>query len=290
MNGIGTYIYDNTFIHKLDPRIKLIINITYISMTFVAFHFISLFILLVPLTIAYMIGTRSIKNIFSLLKIPLLVGFIVFFLNIYTMKITSEQIRETYKVFFYIDKNQTYALSYAVIARTLSLIIRIYIMIMSTTLFVATTKPILLTKSIEDLLIPLKLLFIPTHIIAMVISVALRFIPTLLIEAKRIIKAQASRGVDFKNGKLKDKAKAFTTLIIPLFSSSFAKAEDLSNAMETRGYDPYGKRTRYRVLVPQWKDAFIFLLMTGLVVLMILIKYQVITLPFWYEITSFKAY
>jgi energy-coupling factor transport system permease protein len=89
-------------------------------------------------------------------------------------------------------------------------------------------------------------LYVPVHIIALIISIALRFIPTLLEESQRIMKAQASRGVDFKNGNYKSKAKSLITLIIPLFVSAFAKAEDLGNAMETRGYDPYEKRTKYR--------------------------------------------
>jgi energy-coupling factor transport system permease protein len=85
----------------------------------------------------------------------------------------------------------------------------------------------------------------------MIISIALRFIPTLLIEANRIMQAQASRGVDFKNGSFKAKIKSTVTLIIPLFVIAFGKAEDLSNAMETRGYDPYAKRTRYHTYVPK---------------------------------------
>ncbi|SYV91053.1 Energy-coupling factor transporter transmembrane protein EcfT, partial [Mesomycoplasma hyorhinis] len=86
----------------------------------------------------------------------------------------------------------------------------------------------------------------------MIVSIAIRFIPTLLLEASRIMKAQSSRGVDFKNGKKKDKAKSMITLIIPLFVLSFSRAEDLSNAMEVRGYDPYAKRTKYRKIRFQW--------------------------------------
>ncbi|MBU4690113.1 energy-coupling factor transporter transmembrane protein EcfT [Mycoplasma sp. ES3157-GEN-MYC] len=286
---VGSYVYDDTFVHRLDPRIKLICNIAYIVLTFISFHFMTLAILLVPLLIVYLVGTKNLKGVFSLLKMPLIIGVIILFVNVYTMKIT-DQTREIYHVYFYIGTSQTFAFSYGVVARTLSLVFRIYIMIMVTTLFVTTTKPILLTKALEDLLVPLKLLFIPTHIIAMVISIALRFIPTLMIEAKRIMKAQASRGVDFTNGKIKDKAKAFTTLIIPLFSTSFAKAEDLSNAMETRGYDPYGKRTRYRLLIPTWRDLIVFIIMAGLVVLCALIKNSVLQIPNWYELTGFAQF
>ena len=95
---------------------------------------------------------------------------------------------------------------------------------------------------------PLKVIRFPVHEIAMTISIALRFIPTLLDETDRIMKAQSSRGVDFKHGKLSSRLKAIVSLIIPLFISSFQRSEELADSMEARGYDPKAKRTRYRVL------------------------------------------
>ncbi|WHL49483.1 energy-coupling factor transporter transmembrane component T [Mycoplasmopsis bovis] len=152
-----------------------------------------------------------------------------------------------------------------------------------------TTKPMLLSKAIDDLLLPLKLLFIPTHVIVMIIYIALRFIPTLLEEAQRITKAQASRGVDFKNGKFKDKVKSFTTLIIPLFVTAFSKAEDLSNAMETRGYNPYAKRTKYRLIIPTWRDIFLVLIAAWAITYVVLVDKQIIPTKqvFWYANTFF---
>ena len=116
------------------------------------------------------------------------------------------------------------------------------------------------TLAIEDLLNPLKKIGFPSHELAMMISIALRFIPDLLDEAKRIMKAQASRGVDFSEGKLTDKIKAIISLIIPLFISAFQRAEDLANAMESRNYNPEAKRTRYKTLKWRRTDtlAFIF--------------------------------
>lgn len=148
--------------------------------------------------------------------------------------------------------------------------IRIYIMILATTLLTATTPPMALTKAIEDILFPLRLLRIRVNIIALIISISLRFIPTLLEESQRIMKAQASRGVDFKHGGLKTKSKALVTLIIPLFVSAFSKAEDLANAMETRGYDPYQKRTRYRVYVFHYYDYLLTFFYIGLLTLICL--------------------
>lgn len=149
-------------------------------------------------------------------------------------------------------------------------------MIISTTILTYSTKPFLLTRAIEDLILPLKLLFIPTHIIAMIISIAIRFIPTLLLEATRIMKAQSSRGVDFKHGKIKDKVKSLITLVIPLFVLAFSRAEDLSNAMDVRGYDVYAKRSRYRRLVFNKLDYLFALIFIALITLTVLMEMNII--------------
>ncbi|WP_416737956.1 energy-coupling factor transporter transmembrane component T family protein [Mycoplasmopsis meleagridis] len=296
---IGRYLAVNSFIHKLDPKLKLIINLIIIVTVFFTNYFISLLIILVPIVIAYLVATKSFYGLIKLMKMPLLVAFILYFVNIYTMKINltaadaqsdavSNPNRMDYiwLVFYKKSNEEWFGFTYPQIARTLALMLRIYIMILTTTILVITTKPIMLTKAIEDLLWPLKFLFIPTHIIATIISIALRFIPTLLEEAQRIVKAQASRGIDFKNGKLKEKAKSLTTLIIPLFVTSFAKAEDLANAMETRGYDPYAKRTKYRHLVWNWRDYLIFLFVILIVIFIIISQIDSLNiLPKWYIAT-----
>ncbi|WLP85608.1 energy-coupling factor transporter transmembrane component T family protein [Mycoplasma seminis] len=188
--------------------------------------------------------------------------------------------------FVNVQMSVKYGVSLDGINRTISLFLRIYIMILTTALLTNTTRPILLTKSIEDILWPLKLIFIPTHVIAMIISIALRFIPTLIDEANRIMKAQSSRGVDFKHGNMKEKINAFTTLIIPLFVSSFARAEDLSNSMETRGYDPYAKRTKYRKIKPTWVDFVILFLLLGVLAFFICNMVHPQYLPTWYLVTK----
>ena len=122
------------------------------------------------------------------------------------------------------------------------------LMIIITTVLTATTKPRDLTLGIEDLLQPFQRFHLPSHEIAMMISIALRFIPTLIEETQRIMRAQASRGVDLKEGKLKEKIMAVLSLIVPLFVSAFQRAEELANAMEARGYCPGRTRTRYKIL------------------------------------------
>lgn len=157
---------------------------------------------------------------------------------------------------------------------------RIYLMISLTCILTASTSPLQLTLAIEDILYPLKWIGIPVYILSMIISIALRMIPTLIDEAGRIMKAQSSRGIDVKNGKFRDKLKGLTSLIIPLLVSAFQKAEDLSYAMEARGYDPYAKRTRYIQFKFRVMDLILLLLGFGLMLFLIL--YSVNVLGLWH--------
>lgn len=151
---------------------------------------------------------------------------------------------------------------------------RIYLMITLTTILTGSTQPLELTLAIEDLLYPLKMIGIPIYILSMIISIALRMIPTLIDEAGRIMKAQASRGIDMKNGHKKDKVKALTSLIIPLLVSAFQKAEDLAYAMDARGYNPTASRTRFVQFKFRIIDWVIFLTCVSIGVFMIVYSFQ----------------
>jgi energy-coupling factor transport system permease protein len=137
------------------------------------------------------------------------------------------------------------------------------LMIELSMILTATTKPLDLTFALEWYMTPLKWIGFPSHIVAMTITLALRFIPTILEDVNRIMKAQASRGVDFEHGRIGTKFRAIISLIVPLFVSSFIRSDDLANAMECRGYDPKLKRTRYRILHFSWMDLFLTLLAAG---------------------------
>ena len=143
------------------------------------------------------------------------------------------------------------------------------LMLAVTTILTTTTKPLDMTYGLEWYMSPLKVIKFPAHEIAMTISIALRFIPTILEETQRIIKAQKSRGVDLEEGTLKEKINAIISLLIPLLISSFQRSEELSDAMEARGYDPSAKRTRYRILKFSLLD--LFSLIGGIFVLVIVI-------------------
>ena len=154
----------------------------------------------------------------------------------------------------------SFAIYSGAVSQTLYIVVRLALMIMITTILTATTKPLELTLAIEDLLKPFQVIHVPAHEIAMMISIALRFIPTLIEETQRIMKAQASRGVDMENGKLMEKVRAILSLIVPLFVSAFQRAEDLAYAMEARGYIPNRPRSRYKQLKMSGKD---YLLLAG---------------------------
>lgn len=297
--SVAKYVPRDTIIHNMDARLKILFNILFAVLFFVTTHLLTVFILLGFSLVFFYITTKRWAHIFLLMKLPIIIfivmvilyGFIIDQSNIDAILGTSQGANvakpvklvglneEETKNFlsWYLVKpthlfnNINFSIGTLGIMRAGVLAIRIYGMIISTTILTYSTKPFLLTRAIEDLIWPLKILFIPTHIIAMIISIAIRFIPTLLLEASRIMKAQSSRGVDFKNGKFTDKVKSMTTLVIPLFVLAFSRAEDLSNAMEVRGYDPYSKRTKYRKLSFNQLDylfAFIFIALIVLTALM----------------------
>ncbi|MCV3754012.1 energy-coupling factor transporter transmembrane component T family protein [Ureaplasma zalophigenitalium] len=150
------------------------------------------------------------------------------------------------------------ALSPVAIQLALYIAIKIFLMIVLASILTSTTTSIELTNGLEDLLTPFKILRLPVTEASMMISIAIRFIPSLLDESKRILNAQASRGVDFKNGGFAQKIKSLVALVVPLFSIAFKKAEDLANAMEARSYNPRYARTRYRNFSLRFIDWLLF--------------------------------
>ena len=242
----GKYIPIDSVIHRLDPRAKLIALFLMIVAIFVpkswyAFLFIGI-ILFIALSLAR-IGIKMIVKSFK----PMLV-MIIFLLVINCLTI------KTGDVLFTIG---SFTIYHDAVFNTLFIVVRLMLMISVTTLLTATTKPLDLTLGIEWLLKPFELLHLPTHEIAMMVSIALRFIPTIIEETMRIMNAQKSRGVDFENGSIGTKVSAILSLIVPLFSVAFERAYELADAMEARGFTPGAKRTRYHVLKFRATD-FIF--------------------------------
>ena len=251
MNNItlGRYIPYDTLIHKLDPRTKIIAMILLLVCVFLPIGYIGFAALLLLVFILLKVAKVKISSIYKSLK-PM------WFMMVFILVINMFLIQEG-DVLFVLFNRPFYTKAFT---QTLMIIIRLVLMISVTTVLTATTKPLDLTYGLEFFMTPLKVIKFPAHEIAMTISIALRFIPTILEETQKIIKAQASRGVDLQEGKLKEKISAIISLIIPLFISAFQRSEELANAMEARGYNPSGKRTRYRTLKFSSKDIFSLLI------------------------------
>ena len=264
MNNItlGKYVPYNSFIHRLDPRGKLLSLIVLMVCIFlkfesVAMNFLVYGILFIFIYIIMRIAHIKLGMLFKQLKAMWIMILILLIVN---MLVKGDESMGTIDVF-----NTGWIIYYSAIYNTLYIVFRLIIMLGLTLVLTATTKPLELTNALEWLMKPLKVIKFPVHEIAMTISLALRFIPTLLEETDRIMKAQASRGVDFQNGKFSEKIRAIVSLIVPLFISALQRSEELANAMEARGYDPSAKRTKYRVSKWQVKDTI-----SSLVVLVIL--------------------
>lgn len=176
------------------------------------------------------------------------------------------------KNYIYVYNSYWYSLSSFAITLMLSVSLKIFLMILIVTILTSTTSAVELTYALEDILNPLRIFRLPVTVWSTTIALGIRFIPSLLDESERIMKAQASRGLDFKNGNLKDKLLSLTSFIVPLFSIAFKKADELANAMEARGYNPRYTRTRYRDYKIFAIDWFVFLLLAiflGIVIALI---------------------
>lgn len=245
MNNIalGRYIPLNTFTHKLDPRYKIMGMLILMVSVFFPSGFRGYGVIGGFVLFALLMTKISLKMIVKSLK-PMI--FMLSFLFV----INTLVIRTGYVIFSF----SSITLYSDAVFQTLYIMVRLTLMIIITTLLTVSTKPMDLTLGIEDLLSPFKRIGLPSHEIAMMISIALRFIPTLIDETNRIMKAQASRGVDLKEGSFKEKIMAILSLIVPLFVSSFQRAEELADAMEARGYVVAQHRTRYKQLKPTYRD------------------------------------
>lgn len=250
MNNIalGTYLPLNSPIHRLDPRAKIGAMLLMMVTIFMPAGYLGYAIIGVCIISVAMLAKLKFSFLWRAMK-PML--FMLSFLLIINLIVVKEG-----NVLFTIFGWSVYS---GAISQTLYIVIRLALMIMITTILTATTKPLDLTLGIEDLLKPFQIIHVPAHEIAMMISIALRFIPTLIEETQRIMKAQASRGVDMENGSLIEKIKAILSLIVPLFVSAFQRAEDLAYAMEARGYIPNRTRTRYKQLKMRGQDYILLL-------------------------------
>ena len=230
---LGQYFPGNSVLHRLDPRMKIVLVIVYIVMLFFANSAVS-----------YLFATAATLFLMLLSRVPLKmfvrglkpVVFVVVFTALINMFYTSGNLLWSWWIFRITDLG---------IANAARMMLRIMLLVWSTSILTYTTSPVVLTNGLESLLSPLKKLHVPVHEFSMMVSLALRLIPTLLEETNRIMSAQKARGADFETGGLIKRMKAIVPIIVPLFISAFRRADELATAMQCRCYNGDGKnRTR----------------------------------------------
>lgn len=231
---LGQFFPGNTIVHRLDARTKLILVIVYIIGLFQAVGWVSYGAVTLATAVCMWLSHISAKNIFKGLKPMLFIIVLTALLNI-----------------FYTEGTPIipgWIITWEGIARAVQMVLRIVLLITGTFLLTYTTSPIALTDGLEKLMNPLKKIKVPVHEMTMMMSMALRFIPTLIEETDKIMSAQKARGADFETGSLIDRAKALLPVMVPLFVSAFRRADELAVAMESRCYHGGEGRTRMKQL------------------------------------------
>ncbi|PAB58205.1 energy-coupling factor transporter transmembrane component T family protein [Anaeromicrobium sediminis] len=255
---IGQYYPIDSSVHKMDPRVKIIITFAYIMSLFLVKNFVAYAYVIGFLVVTIGLSKVPVKFIVRGLKPLFLIITFTFLINMFMTKgeilyeigplnITREGLRQ------------------AIFMAT-----RLILLIIGTSMLTLTTSPIELTDGIEKLLNPFKKIGVPAHELAMMMTIALRFIPTLLEETDKIMKAQMARGADFESGNLMKRAKSLVPLLVPLFISAFRRAEELAMAMEARCYRGGENRTRMKQLSINTRDyvaSFVTVIMIGAVIL-----------------------
>ncbi|WP_297519853.1 energy-coupling factor transporter transmembrane protein EcfT [uncultured Clostridium sp.] len=252
---IGQYIPGDSFVHKLDPRTKIILTILYVINLFLVGKLYGYGFSILFLILAIVISRVPFGFIYKGLKPIFILIIITSIFNIFMIKGTPETLIWKWK-FFEIYQDG--------IIMAVKMVLRLILLIMGTSILTLTTSPIELTDGIENLLNPLKKIKFPAHELAMMMTIALRFIPTLIDETDKIMKAQKARGADFESGNIMQKAKSLIPLLVPLFISSFRRADELAMAMEARCYRGGEGRTRMKKLKYTARDGVAY---AGIVVL-----------------------
>ncbi|MDK0709185.1 energy-coupling factor transporter transmembrane component T [Clostridium perfringens] len=260
---IGQYIPGDSFVHKLDPRTKILISFIFIASLFIVDKFWGYIFIIAFLGATVLISKLQFKYLYKGLKPVFLLIAITAALNIFMIKGSEDTLIWHWK-FLYIYKEG--------IRTAIFMALRLILLIMGTSVLTLTTSPIELTDGIESLLKPFKKIGVPAHELAMMMTIALRFIPTLIDETDKIMKAQKARGADFESGNIIQKAKSLIPLLIPLFISSFRRADELAMAMESRCYRGGDGRTRMKILKYSKNDFISFGIAGVLLVLSILVR------------------
>ncbi|GAA0470359.1 energy-coupling factor transporter transmembrane protein EcfT [Alkalibacillus silvisoli] len=258
---IGQYVPGDSIIHRIDPRLKIIIIFLFVIAVFMANSFWSYMLLYFFVFIS--VGLSQIPSSY-ILKGLKPVWWIIAFTFLFHVIFNSEG-----EVLFDIFGFNIYD---GALIQGINIASRIFLLILLATLLTLSTTPLSVTDAVESLLKPLKKLRFPVHELALMMSISLRFIPTLMQEMDKISKAQAARGLDFTQGKFKDRFKALLPLLIPLLISAFKRAEELALAMEARGYRGDEGRTKFRQLKYQKLDLVVIIIFTFILLIFFMLR------------------
>ncbi len=259
--AFGQYYPANSFLHKCDPRAKILFLIVYIVAVFLAKSFYALAACAGLFLLVAAFSGVPLKSLLKSVKAVLFLLLFMTVLNLFFHK--GETVLWKWK-FITISKEAIYY--------TVFLAARLFLLVLSSSLLTLTTTPVSLADGIESLLSPLKLIRFPVHELALIMSIALRFIPILTDETGRIMNAQKARGADFESGGLIKRIKAVLPILIPLLISAFRRADELGEAMDARCYSGSKVRTKYKKLTFTWRDLLAAIFGVGLLVGVILLR------------------
>ncbi len=253
--SLGQYFPGNSVIHRLDPRIKLVLVIAIIVLIFMMDTLIGNLVVFAFLVATIILSRVNVKFVLRGLKPLWFIILLTFVLN----------------TFFYSGGTEIFSwwifrVSQEGLNSAIRLAVRLIFLITATTMLTLTTSPIALTDGIESLLKPLKRVKFPVHELAMMMTIAMRFIPTLIEETDKIMKAQTARGAEFDSGSIFKRAAGMVPLLVPLFVSAFRRADELAFAMESRCYHGGEGRTRMKVMHMHVRDIIAMTVVAGLIV------------------------
>lgn len=253
----GQYYPTQSFVHRMDPRAKIVLVIAYIVAIFLANNFFGLAAVTLFLIIAVAFSRVPVGSVLRSVKMILFIIVFTAILNLFFYSSSSD--------LHILAQWWVITISWESIINMIFLAMRLFLLVLGTSVLTLTTTPVALTDGIESLLTPLKWIHFPVHELALIMSIALRFIPTLIDETNRIISAQKARGANFETGGLIKRAKAMIPVLVPLLVSAFRRAEDLGDAMDARCYSGSKGRTKYKKLTFGWRDAVGLILLAGLI-------------------------
>ncbi len=255
---LGQYFPGDSWVHKLDPRIKIIATLLFLIELFIVDNFIGFAIAAVALGIVISVSKVPVSYIMRGLKPIIIILLFTFALNIFMV---DGRVLWQWKFLKITEEGLELAIFMA---------IRLVLLLMGSSMLTLCTRPLALTDGIERLLSPFKKIGLPAHDIAMMMTIALRFIPTLLEEADKIMKAQQARGADFESGNIIRRAKSLIPILVPLFVSAFRIAQDLALAMEARCYRGGENRTRMNAMKMVRRDYLAMALMAAFLAVIII--------------------